>query len=206
VTPPPGSRARRAVAAGASAALCAAVLAGCSSEPEAGGGSAGQNFLPGNGLVTTLAVADRKRPEAVSGTTLTGRTLSLSDYAGKVVVVNVWGSWCGPCIAEAPILAAAARDLQRKGVVFLGIDSRDLDKAAPAALQREVRAPYESIYDPDGRTLLAFHETLNPKAIPSTLVIDEQGRVAASVNGPVTRATLYGMVEDVVGRKLDGRA
>ena len=119
-----------------------------------------------------------------------GKHVSLRDYRGKVVVVNVWGSWCPPCRAEAPMLADAARDLAKKGVVFLGINSRNPEQAGPQAFERRYEIPYDSIYDPDGQTLLAFHGTLAPNSIPSTVVIDKQGRVAASVIGKVTRTTL----------------
>jgi thiol-disulfide isomerase/thioredoxin len=178
--------------------LLAGALAGCSSSDT--GGSGDQGYVAGKGIITTLKAADRKVPGAVSGTTLDGRQVSLSDYRGKVVVVNVWGSWCPPCRAEAPMLAAAARDLSGQGVVFLGINSRNPEQAGPKAFERRYRIPYDSIYDPDGRTLLAFRGTLTPNSIPSTVVLDRQGRVAASVIGEATRTTLYDIVEDVVGR------
>ncbi|HYO40086.1 MAG TPA: TlpA disulfide reductase family protein, partial [Nocardioidaceae bacterium] len=177
-------------------ALAGAVLSGCSNDV---GSSGGQGYVAGNGVITTLEVADREPPGPVEGTTLDGRRASLSDYRGKVVVVNVWGSWCPPCRAEAPILADAARAYADDGVVFLGINSRDAAKAAPRAFERRYRVPYDSIYDPDGRTLLAFSGTLSPKAIPSTVIIDREGRVAASVLGDLTRTTLDDLIEDVSG-------
>jgi thiol-disulfide isomerase/thioredoxin len=170
-------------------------LAGCSNDI---GASGDQGYVAGKGIITpTLPAADRKHPGQVSGTTLDGRHVSLGDYRGKVVVVNVWGSWCPPCRAEAPMLAAAARDLRGRGVVFLGINSRNPERAGPQAFERRYKVPYASIYDPGGRTLLAFHGTLTPNSIPSTVVIDGQGRVAASVTGEITRTTLYDLVEDV---------
>jgi thiol-disulfide isomerase/thioredoxin len=201
VTPAPSRRAvaRRTVpviAAVIAAVVGAVVLGGCSNDI---GSSGDQGYVAGKGIITTLKAADRKQPGTVSGTTLAGRRTSLSDYRGKVVVVNVWGSWCPPCRAEAPMLAAAARDLSRRGVVFLGINSRNPEQAGPLAFERRYRIPYPSIYDPDGRTLLAFHGTLAPNSIPSTVVLDRQGRVAASVIGTITRTTLYDLVEDVSG-------
>jgi len=83
-------------------------------------------------------------------------------------------------------------------VEFLGINSRDLDRAAAQAFQRRFEVPYPSIYDQQGKTLLAFRGTLSPNAIPSTVVIDAEGRVAASVIGEVSRSTLVGLVEDVM--------
>ena len=192
----PSRRTARAVAGLAGAVLGAGLLVGCSDDV---GSSGDQGYVAGRGIITTLEVADRKKPGPVSGTTLSGKETSLSDYRGKVVVVNVWGSWCPPCRAEAPMLAEAARDLAGQGVVFLGINSRNPERAGPLAFERRYKTPYDSIYDPDGRTLLAFHGTLSPNSIPSTLVIDRQGRVAASVIGEITRATLYDLVEDAAG-------
>jgi thiol-disulfide isomerase/thioredoxin len=145
----------------------------------------------------------------VQGETIDGRPISLSDYAGKVVVVNVWGSWCAPCRAEAPLLASASRHLAERGVEFLGINSRDLNQAAARAFDRRYDVPYPSIYDQQGRTLLAFRGTLPPNSIPSTVIIDRKGRVAASVLGQITRGTLYGLVEDVshgTAGRMDGGA
>jgi hypothetical protein len=81
-------------------------------------------------------------------------------------------------------------------VVFVGIDSRNPEQAGPRAFVRRYRIPYESIYDPDGRTLLAFHDTLPPNSIPSTVILDRQGRVAASVIGEITRTTLVDLVHE----------
>ena len=186
--------ARRTLAAVAAAALLAGGLAGCSRDQASG--SSGQGYVAGKGIITSLKVTDRRKPGDVSGTTLAGRHVSLADYRGKVVVLNVWGSWCPPCRAEAPMLARAARDLSGKGVVFLGINSRNPEQAGPQAFERRYKIPYDSIYDPDGQTLLAFHGTLPPNSIPSTVVIDRQGRVSASVIGSVTRTTLDDLVQD----------
>ena len=176
------------------AGLTVGGLAGCSSDV---GGSGDQGYVAGNGIITTLDVAHRKAPGPVSGRTLEGKRVSLSDYAGKVVVVNVWGSWCAPCRAEAPMLADAARDLADRDVVFLGIDSRDPSTAAARAFVRRFQVPYPSIYDQRGSTLLSFRGTLTPNSVPSTVVVDRQGRVAASVLGEITRTTLYDLVDDV---------
>ena len=177
--------------------LLAAPLAGC-----AGGGvgsSGDQGYVAGKGIITTVRAADREAPGAVSGTTLAGEQAALGDHRGKVVVVNVWGSWCPPCRAEAPMLAAAARDLAARGVVFLGIDTRDPEREGPRAFERRFGVPYDSIYDPGGRTLLAFRGTLPTNAIPSTVVVDREGRVAGSVIGSITRTTLYDLVQDAGG-------
>ena len=185
---------RRATAI-AAVLLAGTVLSACSDDV---GSSGDSGFVAGKGIITRLAVEDRKEPGEVAGDTLDGEPISLEDYEGKTVVVNVWGSWCAPCRAEAPDLAAASVELADDGVEFLGINSRDLDRAAAQAFQRRFEVPYPSIYDQQGRTLLAFRGTLSPNAIPSTVVIDDQGRVAASVIGEVSKSTLVGLVEDVI--------
>lgn len=174
--------------------LAAGLLAGCSSDV---GSSGDQGYVAGKGVITTLKVADRKAPGTVEGRTIDGRRVSLSDYAGQVVVVNVWGSWCAPCRAEAPMLADAAHDLAKRDVAFLGIDSRDPSEAAARAFVRRFEIPYPSIYDQRGSTLLAFRGTLTPNSVPSTVILDRQGRVAASVLGEISRTTLDDLVDDV---------
>jgi thiol-disulfide isomerase/thioredoxin len=179
----------------ASVALLA-LLAGCSNDI---GSSGDQGYVAGKGIITSLPEADRKQPGEVAGETIDGEPLSLDDYAGQVVVVNVWGSWCAPCRAEAPMLAEAARDLEKDDVAFLGIDSRDLNETQARAFVRRFDIPYPSIYDQQGRTLLAFRGTLVPSSVPATVIIDREGRVAASVLGEITRTTLYDLVEEVAG-------
>ena len=177
-------------------ALLALVLVagGCSNV----GSSGDQGYIDGKGVITVLPDGDRKAPGEVAGETLAGEDVSLAAYAGKVVVVNVWGSWCPPCRAEADDLTEASRQLAAQGVVFLGINTRDTSADNARAFERKYAVPYPSIYDPGGRNLLAFHGTLTPNAIPSTVVIDERGRVAASILGEVTSATtLVDLVDEV---------
>jgi thiol-disulfide isomerase/thioredoxin len=185
---------RRTVRFSVAALLCSVVLTSCTDTPS-GSGEAG--FISGKGVITTLPVEEREAPGQVVGETIDGEPISLADYAGKTVVVNVWGSWCGPCRAEAPDLVAAAEELEDDGVAFLGINSRDLNQAAARAFVRRFDVPYPSIYDQGGQTLLAFRGTLTANSIPSTVIIDEQGRVAARVLGEVSKSTLVGLVEDV---------
>jgi thiol-disulfide isomerase/thioredoxin len=162
------------------------------------GSTGDKGYVAGEGVITLLPEAQRQAPGSVSGETLDGDQLSLASYAGKVVVVNVWGAWCPPCRAEADDLAAAARELAPQGVVFVGINTRDASQDNARSFQRRYEVPYPSIYDPGGRNLLAFRGTLTPNSVPSTVVIDAQGRVAASILGEVTsKTTLVDLVEDV---------
>ncbi|MFL6062093.1 MAG: TlpA disulfide reductase family protein [Marmoricola sp.] len=192
------ARSRRTLALTTLLALVVALAtAGCSSGLKTGN----NNFVLGDGVITVLDGAKRVAPGPVSGTTLDGAKVTLSQYAGKVVVINVWGSWCAPCRSEAANLAKAAGELMPKGVVFLGINTRDTSADNARAFERTHAMPYPSIYDPGGESLLAFHHTLRPNAIPSTVVIDKDGRVAASIIGAVTTAqTLVDVVGEVEGK------
>ncbi|HYU86124.1 MAG TPA: TlpA disulfide reductase family protein [Kribbellaceae bacterium] len=183
------------------AAVVAALvlLAGCGSAEQATRERKGQTgFVAGGGTLTEFAKGDRKPAPAVTGQTLDGATWSLADQRGKVVVLNVWGSWCAPCRKEAPDLVAAAEQLGA-GAVFAGLNTRDLDKAPARKFVQEFKVPYPSIYDPDGKQLLGFRGQVSAQAIPSTLVIDAEGNVAARVIGVVTTKTLVDLVHDVSG-------
>jgi thiol-disulfide isomerase/thioredoxin len=179
----------------------AVVLAGCT-----GGGSSGTNgtssvgsgisYVAGDGMVTIVKPQDRKQPVNLSGTTLDGSRIDLASYRGHPVVVNIWGSWCGPCRKEAPALQAAYTQLKASGVVFLGVDTRDDDPAQAKAFEENFGITYPSIVDDGGAVLLNLRGVVAPSAVPTTLVIDEQGRVAARVSGGVDTTTLVGLVHD----------
>lgn len=174
-------------------ALVAALsLVGCStSEPSSGA----TGYITGDGVVTVVDPEDRSDAPDLEGTTLAGEVIELVDYRGEVVVINVWASWCPPCRAEAPDLVAAARQLPE--TAFIGINTRESNASAAESFVRDQRIPYDSIYDEDGSALLAFHGLLSPSSLPSTMVIDRAGRVAALVLGTVDTSTVVGLVEDV---------
>lgn len=166
----------------------------CSAAPTAEGG-----FVGGDGSITVVPAAQRVVAPRITGTTLSGGTFDSAAVTGRVLVYNVWGSWCAPCRKEAPALEAAARRTADRAT-FVGINTRDLDPAPAQAFTRAFGVTYESVHDPDGRQLLLFGSQLPPSAIPSTVVIDADGRVAARVLGEVTESTLVGIIDDVVGR------
>jgi thiol-disulfide isomerase/thioredoxin len=176
-----------------------ALVAGCSGAGAADQGAGETGYVSGSGTVTTIPPGDREPAPPLAGKTLDGERIALSDYAGTVVVLNVWGSWCPPCRKEAPDLAEAAKSLAPKGVAFLGVNTRDATPEPAKAFVRRFDVSYPSVFDPDGQQLLGFRETLPPKAIPSTLVIDTDGRVAARVVGAVSRTTVEQLALDVVG-------
>lgn len=181
--------------------LCAVaaglLLAGCGAGG-GGGADTGAGFVGGAGTVTQLQPDQRDEPIVMSGPKVGGGTLDLASYRGKVVLLNVWGSWCAPCRKEAPDLQAAWQELGGKPVQFFGINTRDDAAGAAEAFERGFGITYPSFRDPDGSLQLVFRETLPPKAIPSTLILDRQGRVAARVIGGTTRATFVGLISDVL--------
>jgi peroxiredoxin len=190
---------RRAAAALAATAAVALTAAGCT------GGAIGQNtalsngqsFVSGTGT-SFLAAGSRPKAPDISGKTLTGSRLRLSDYRGSVVVLNFWGSWCAPCRAEAPDLATLASRYRSLGVRFLGIDIQD-EPASAEAFMHTFRITYPSLNDPGDEIALAFRKTVPPAAIPTTLVIDRRGHIAARIVGGATYNALKGLIAKVLG-------
>jgi thiol-disulfide isomerase/thioredoxin len=164
-------------------------------EPTRSAGQVGYPTVPRN--LTRIPPEQRQELPIVSGPALgSNRTISSQDYRGKVVVINVWGSWCPPCRKEAPDLQAASVET-KDTAQFIGITSKDYDPAPAEAFVRSFQITYPSIYDPNGKVLLAFAGELPPSAIPSTMIIDRQGRLAVRVLSEVSKITLVDMINDV---------
>ena len=156
-----------------------------------GGTSTSQeSFVSGNGSVTFINPEKRVEAPALSGMTLSGTNYTYS--VGKVAVVNVWASWCSPCRAEAPTLVALAN--KYSDVAFIGILTRD-NPATAEAFQRRFSLPYPTLIDDS--LLIGFKGSLPANAIPSTVIIDKAGRVAARISGAVTVASLSDLIERV---------
>jgi thiol-disulfide isomerase/thioredoxin len=187
----PQGRRRRLAATVLAVVSAASLLAGCSGSNDDSG--SGKNFVSGEGFVTQVYTADRKAAPKVTGSVLEGGSFDLSKERGKVVVLNFWASWCAPCRAEGPALQVVALDLAKQGVVFVGVNTRD-DPAAARAFLTNIHSAYLNINDSDGQVALAFHGTLPPDAIPSTIVIDRQGRIAARIVGPTTEPRLRALL------------
>ena len=156
-----------------------------------------KGYVSGDGAVETIAEADRDVPVALRGDLVGGGSWDSASARGEVVVVNVWGSWCAPCVAEAPDLQGVWAGLQaeKAPVQFMGIDFRE-DPARGAAFARKAGITYPSLSDESGVLILALQG--KAPTVPTTLVLDRQGRIAARVNGPVAASTLRGLVDDVV--------
>ena len=140
-------------------------------------------------------VGDRDQAPQLDGTTLDGDAFALSDWAGQVVVINVWGSWCVPCRTETPELVRLANKYADRGVRFLGINIRD-NSAAARSFEDRFKVPYPSLEDPNGQLLLSFRDVIPTSVVPSTVVIDHRGDVAARIIGPVSYSTLKGLLAD----------
>ena len=146
--------------------------------------------VAGTGADTTLddAMHDGKRvdPPAANLQVLGGtRTGSLADYRGKVVLVNIWASWCQPCRTETPLLEKLQRQIASRGGTVLGVNFRDTTGDANA-FARKYGLTYPSLRDVDGD----LAQDYGTRALPETFVIDRQGKVTAVSRGQVNAAFL----------------
>ena len=167
------------------------LLAGCNDVS----GTGDKQYISGDGRITEVKAADRGDPIELTAKTLDGKSLSLEDLRGEPVIINVWWSGCPPCRLEQPMLNQVAAEPGTSAHI-VGINIKDSSPDTASAYVRKFGVPYPSIYDPSGKALLAFQGKLSPRTIPSTLVLDSQGRIAASIIGRVpTRLTLTDLVD-----------
>lgn len=190
----PGTRAAALLAA-------AALLSGCTAmqgvDAQARSGDSKQ-YVAGDGTVLELPADARAEPvDGVAGDTADGERLDLADLRGDVVVLNLWYAACGPCRVEAPDLVALADELEPQGVRFVGLNTRD-DAPGALAFEQTFDVPYPSIIDAQGSAVLALRGQLVPNAVPTTLVVDREGRVAARVSGRIDPSVLRTLVEDAL--------
>jgi thiol-disulfide isomerase/thioredoxin len=194
---------RRALAASV-AILLAVGVAGCTSDPLAEQYASGstQNYISGDGSVTVIAVDKRGEPVEFEGVTADGDDVSSKDFAGEVLVINFWYAACPPCRVEAPDLEKLHLSLDGAGASFLGVNVRDQADTA-LTFETETGVTYPSVIDAnDGNLLLAFAGTVAPNAVPTTLVIDKQGRVAARILGQVeSPSALDTIIRDTIAEK-----
>ena len=176
----------------AAAVTCLLALAGCS-----GLGSTGDTgYIAGSGTIVQVPQPERGAPVELTGDSLEGQRVDLAELRGDVVVVNAWWSGCGPCRVEMPLLAELAEELDDAHVV--GINIRDTSEAQGLQFQRRVGADFPSIWSPDGKALLAFHGKVNLASVPSTVVLDRQGRPAAVISGEIPgKVSMRDLVEEV---------
>ncbi|MFD8608791.1 redoxin domain-containing protein [Streptomyces sp. NPDC059631] len=172
-------------------AACA-LLAGCSSTAQVGDTS------PQDALTRTLEPGERPAVPDLGGTSLDGRKILLSDYRGKVVVLNVWAHWCGPCRLEAPELEKIQKEWSPRGVQVLGI-ANDSSRAEALTFQRDHHLGYPSLHDPAGRQVLRLPRGLvSTQTLPLTVVIDREGRAAAVRIGMTSESRMAKVLEPLL--------
>jgi thiol-disulfide isomerase/thioredoxin len=155
--------------------------------------------LNGVGVMTVYAVGHRKLAPTVSGTDLAGQPLALSQYAGKVVVLNFWASWCPPCRSEAPALEQVYTDTKASGVQFVGVDIRENGVSDGVHFEATHHIDYPSFSDQASRIALDFRNT-GVETPPTTIIIDRQGRIAARGLGEMTYTQLLSVVKQVAAQ------
>jgi peroxiredoxin len=159
-----------------------------------------QNYQSGDGTATTWKPADRKGPVELAGTDFDGNPVGTADWKGDVVVLNTWYANCPPCRAEAPDLVALATQYADQGVHVLGINGTDAAGAAQA-FQRQFEVPYPSLADSDGTAVADLQGTVPINAVPTTVVLDRDGKVAARVLGLAEGSTLSAIVDDLLAEQ-----
>jgi len=192
----------RRLAAVTAAAIVVAALAGCTTDPlaEQYADGSGQGYVSGDGAYTEIPVADRGEPIDFSGTTEHGDDVSSADYAGSVLVLNFWYAGCPPCRLEAKDLKEASEEYT--DVAFLGVNVSDT-AATATTFATEFGIGYPSILDAQTNSVqLAFagQGAVAPNAVPTTLIIDREGRVAGRISGLIRdKSILTAMIDRVVG-------
>jgi thiol-disulfide isomerase/thioredoxin len=181
-------------------AVLAAVLAGCSTGKDAVAQSGTFEFVSPGGK-TDIAYdppGARGTIGTLSGPDLmtAGHTVSVDDFPNQVVVLNIWGQWCGPCRAEAPALEKVYEQSKAQGVAFLGVNVRDPQQDKAQDFVTSFHVGYPSVYDPEMRSLLALGGKFPTSVIPTTLILDRHHRVAAVF----LRTLLAGDLQPVVDR------
>jgi thiol-disulfide isomerase/thioredoxin len=160
-----------------------------------------QGYVSGDGVIEQIPAAERTELAPITGRLLDGGSYDSREHQGDVIVYNVWGSWCVPCREEAPVLRRVSQETAERGVRFVGINVRDNDASA-RAFERRYGITYPSITTADsGKALLAFGSKLPPNAVPSTMIVDRQGRLAARIIGKTSYGTLTTLIEDTLAER-----
>lgn len=198
--PPLPTPSRRQVLAGLAGVVSLPLLAACSSDdPLAAqaGNADGKNYIAGDGSVLEIAPTERGEPVQFSSTLFSGEPVSTEDLAGNPGVLNFWYAACAPCRVEAPDLQALHEQFEPAGVQFLGVNVRDTIATAEA-FERTFGITYPSVEDRGGQVLLAMTDYVPPQAVPTTIVLDRQGRVSPRILGIVEPSTLRSLITTVL--------
>ena len=174
-----------------------ALLAGCTTGGDAVDVNNGGEFRFVAATPSGEVIPEGERGSApeFSGTLLeTGQELDSGKLAGQVVVLNFWGSWCAPCRVETPEFSEVAADLGDDGVQFVGVNVKESSEQFALAFVERFAISFPSFYDPRGEIALAFRD-YPANAIPSTIILDPAGRVAAVYTGAVAQDDLRGVLD-----------
>lgn len=173
------------------------LLSGCTVGKDAAQIGAGDFYLvaPGGQVKLRFAAGERKELKGLEGESVLeqGRTVRLSDYAGKPVVINIWGAWCGPCRTEAPEM----QKVFESGTQVVGIAVKETSLDHPRDFMTDKKLTYPSIYDPSGRSFINVFKGLSPNTVPSTFVVDKNHKVAAVFLLPVLADDLKPVLDDL---------
>ncbi len=183
---------RRLIRLAALAAAATLVLGGCTTDQLAldYGSGGNKNYVAGDGSVLEIAPDERGDAVSFESTTDAGIEVSSADYAGEVLVVNFWASYCAPCRVEAPELEKLSQKWAGKGAAFLGVNTYD-EPETSLAFARTYGVTYPSVIDAKTAAVqLAFAGTVAPSALPTTIVLDREGRVAARILGQLPAASI----------------
>ena len=169
---------------------CASPVSNISSDSESG-------FVSGDGTSIFLNKNERKSAPELSNVEFLTSEIDLKTLKNKVVLINVWGSWCSPCRKEAPELEELYLKNKADNVEFIGINIRDSKISANRFIEN-FSITYPNIFDPDGKLLLGYKDSLPANAIPSTILIDKNGLVAARQLGPIDKSLIQGFISALV--------
>jgi len=181
----------------AAAAPLAVLLAACGTDTSDRYASGDSGYVSGDGVAAEIPAEERGEAISFTGTTYDDEPFDVEDARGEVLVLNVWYASCPPCRKEAPDLQAIHEEYAEQGVSFLGINVRDA--AGPAeAFEERYGITYPSLPDTGAEIMYALRGQVSPNAVPSTLVLDREGRVAARISGAADPSVLRAMIDAVV--------
>ena len=167
-------------------------------------GTEGKEWITGEGRILQVAPADRSAPVTADGEDLDGEALDLEDFRGRVVVLNVWASWCPPCREEMPAVVDLSEEYDADDVAVLGVNIRENGGAdAARAFVRDQDIGFPSFYDPGGEVLLGLSDKLGPYSLPSTVVLDRDGRLAVLVLGAIPgKVSMQDVIDEVAAERV----
>ncbi|TLP72777.1 TlpA family protein disulfide reductase [Nesterenkonia sphaerica] len=153
----------------------------------------GTNYIAGDGSVQEIAAENRGEAVTFESETFEGETVTAETFQGEVSVINFWYAACAPCRKEAPDLQAIYEEFEADSVQFYGVNTRDTQPTAEA-FERTFGITYPSMEDRGGSVLMSMTSYVHPSAVPTTLVLDRQGRVSARISGLVDPGTLRALI------------